>query len=518
MFYGALLLTGANLVLRLAGMSFQVYLSGRIGAAGVGLLQLVLSVRMLAFTLGSSGARTCALYLSAEALGRRRSVRPALSGCIRYCLLFGLPTAAGLWVLTPRIAGGWIGDPAAESALRAFALFLPVSCLNGVMTGLFTAAGRLRALVAVEFLEQGCAIAVTFALLARWGGGEGERACLSVALGSSAAGALSLGTLWLLRQEGASQGREDRPPWRRVFGLSLPVGLADDLRAGLSTVENLIIPRRLALYAGTVNAMADYGVLHGMVFPVLMFPTAILASLADLLVAEFSRCARRPGQIRVRYLVRQGLRVSWLFGVCAAGTIFAAARPLGELLYHSEAAGACLRLYAPLVPILYLDIVVDAMCKGLGQQSANARYNLLTNLLDVILLWLLLPRFGMGGYYCSFAVSHLINFALSLRRLGQSAGFRFTPGPAVKASLCGAAAALPVFLLRPQAGIPGAAVPAGCYLLALFSLWLLFRVVGPRDGRWLLGLLWGGGPCWDPPSASSSGRRLSSRKAAEEDH
>ena len=99
MFYGALLLTGANLALRLAGMIFQVCLSGRLGAAGVGLLQLILSVRMLAFTLGSSGARTCALYLSAEALGRRRSVRPALSGSIRYCLLFALPAGAGLCLL-----------------------------------------------------------------------------------------------------------------------------------------------------------------------------------------------------------------------------------------------------------------------------------------------------------------------------------------------------------------------------------------------------------------------------------
>jgi O-antigen/teichoic acid export membrane protein len=493
MFYGALLLTGANLVLRLAGMSFQVYLSGRVGAAGVGLLQLILSVRALAFTLGSAGARTCALYLSAEALGRRRSVRPALSGCIRYCLLFALPTAAGLWVLTPRIAGSWIGDAAGEAALRAFALFLPVSCLNGVMTGLFTAAGRLRTLVAVEFWEQGCAIAVTFTLLSRWAGGDVERACLSVALGSSLAGALSLGALWVLRREGSPRGRGERPPWRRVFGLALPVGLADDLRAGLNTVENLIIPRRLALFAGTVNAMADYGVLHGMVFPVLMFPTAILASLADLLVAEFSRCSQHRGQVRVRYLARQGLRVSWLFGICAGGAVFAAAQPLGTLLYRSEAAGACLRLYAPLVPILYLDIVVDAMCKGLGQQSANARYNLLTNLLDVALLWLLLPRFGMGGYYFSFAASHLVNFALSLRRLGRSAGLRFSPGPAVKSALCGAAAALPVFLLRPQPGAAGALVPMGCYLLALGSLWLAFRVVGRKDALWLRGLLGAGG-------------------------
>ena len=42
-FYDMLLLTGANFLLRLAGMSFQVYLSSRIGAAGNGLFQLVLS-------------------------------------------------------------------------------------------------------------------------------------------------------------------------------------------------------------------------------------------------------------------------------------------------------------------------------------------------------------------------------------------------------------------------------------------------------------------------------------------
>ena len=42
MFYSALLLTGANLALRMVSMGFQVYPSGQIGAAGIGLLQLVL--------------------------------------------------------------------------------------------------------------------------------------------------------------------------------------------------------------------------------------------------------------------------------------------------------------------------------------------------------------------------------------------------------------------------------------------------------------------------------------------
>lgn len=487
MFYGALLLTGANLALRLVSMSFQVYLSGRIGAEGVGLLQLILSLRMLAFTLGSAGVRTCALYLSAEALERRQSLRPVLRGCFHYGLLFSLLAAAGLWFLTPRLAGGWIGSGAAGPALRAFALFLPVGCLNGVMTGVFTAAGRLRTLVAVEFLEQGAAMAVTFALLSRGGGADWS--CLSVALGSSAASVLSLWTLWILRRDTPPRQRT-LPPYRRVLGMALPVGLADDLRAGLNTAENLIIPRRLALFAGTVNALADYGILHGMVFPVLMFPAAILASLADLLVAEFSRCAGHRGQVRVRYLARQGLRVSLLFGVCAGGMLFVSARPLGQLLYRSEAAGVYLRLYAPLVPILYLDGVVDAMCKGLGQQRANARYNLLTSLLDVTLLWLLLPRYGMGGYYFSFALTHLVNFALSLRRLVRTANLRLSPVPALKALLCGAAAALPSLLLRPQpAMLPGVLVPMACYLPALASLWLAFQVVGRKDVLWLRGLV-----------------------------
>ena len=39
-----MLLTGVNVLLRGMSMLFQVYLAGRIGPAGLGLLQLILSV------------------------------------------------------------------------------------------------------------------------------------------------------------------------------------------------------------------------------------------------------------------------------------------------------------------------------------------------------------------------------------------------------------------------------------------------------------------------------------------
>ncbi len=489
-FYSTILLTGANFLLRLAGISFQVYLSNRIGAAGIGLLQLVLSVSALSFTVGSAGIRTCAMYLSAGELGRNRpdNVHSVLTGCFRYSLLFSGMTAAALWWAAPWLSWVWIGDGAATAALRLCALFLPLRCLRGVLTGYLTTAQRVGSLVAAAFLEQGCAMSVTFLLLSRRVGVSSGQAALAVTAGSCAADALGFLVLLRLRERRVPR-RKRRPPYGQILQVSLPLALADALRSGLNTIEDVIIPRQLTLFAGTVNAMADYGMIRGMVFPVLMFPAAILFSLAELLVPEFSRCAARGSKNRIQYLARQGLRAAMLFGLCAGGLLFVLAGPLGRLLYQSNQAGRLLRLYAPFVPMLYMDALVDAMCKGLGQQNANARYNTLTSFLDVVFLWVLLPRFGLSGYYFSFAATHLINFALSLRRLMQVSGIRLEPGKMARAALCTAAACAAAAL--PAAG--GLPAQGGCYLLLLGVLWRLLRVVGREDVRWVKSLM--GGRC-----------------------
>jgi len=485
-FYSTILLTGANFLLRLAAMSFQVYLSSRIGAAGIGLLQLVLSVTALSFTVGSAGVRTCAMYLSAGELGRGNpdNVRGVLSGCCQYSLLFGGAAAAALWCAAPWLCEVWIGDRAAIAALRFYALFLPVRCLHGVMTGYFTAAERVGTMVAVSFLEQGCSMGVTFALLSQWAGADSGQASFAVVAGGCAADVLGFLALAALRP-GTRRKRRQRPPYGSILRVALPLALADTLRSGLNTIEDLIIPRRLSLFAGTVNAMADYGMIRGMVFPVLMFPAAILFSLAELLVPEFSQCAARGSRNRVQYLAKQGLRVAMLFGLCMGGLLYALAEPLGQLLYQEPQVGKLLRLYAPFVPMLYMDSIVDAMCKGLGQQNANARYNTFTSFLDVVFLWCLLPELGLGGYYVSFAVSHLVNFALSLRRLMRASGIRISAAQPALAAACTAAAGWIAALTD------GVLLTGGCYLLLLGGLWYLCRIVGRDDILWLRRLIGG---------------------------
>ena len=405
-------------------MSFQIYLSGVIGAAGLGLLQLVAAVGTLGMTLGLSGVRTAVMYLCAEEYGKRRpgGMQHVMRLCILWSGVFSILTAAALWGFSDRLAAVWLKDLRAASGLRILALSLPVECLVCVLCGYFTACGKLRRLACVEVAER----------------------LVSLALG-------------------------------------------DYLRSGLRTLEQLLIPLGLERSGGsTGSAMAAYGTIHAMVFPILMFPAAIIFSLSELLIPELAHCRAEGNSRRILHLTGRSLRLGPVFACGVSALQFLLARPLGMLFYQSEEAGHYLRLFAPLIVILYADALVDGMCKGLGQQAANVRNNTITSLLDVALLYLLLPRWGIGGYFFTFVLTHALNFYLSLRLLLDASGSALPLGPLAKTALCALASAAACLLL-PERGpwLLQILRTCGLFLAAYLPLLYLTGALVPNDRRWL---------------------------------
>ena len=484
-FYNALMLTGVNLLLRMVSTSFQVYLSGRIGASGIGLLQLVLSVGSLAMTAGIAGIRTSTMYLTAEEIGKGRNgnIIWVLSGALGYSVICSGSVALLLYFLTPQIAGEWVGDIRTVEAIRLLAAFLPVSCLTGVMTGYFTAANRIGTLAAVEVAEQACSMVCTILALRLWAGDDSSRACQAVVLGSGIGGLLTLLCLVFLRV----REKQIRTPRisvaRRLGNTAVPLAIADDLKAGISTAENLMVPKRLALYQGTSDPLALFGTICGMVFPVLMLPAAILFGLAELLIPELARCNAAGSTTRIRHLAKRSMLLAMMYGATCGGVMLLTAPELCLSLYGSTQAGQYLRWFAPLTVMLYCDIVTDAMIKGLGQQKASVRYNILTSGLDVAFLFILLPEYGIAGYFASFLVTHAINFVLSLRRLLRITKQTLSISTPVSILL---SAGVGVYF----AGLlPSAPVKVGAYVIVFACCLVLLRVLGKEDLRWLRGLL-----------------------------
>ncbi len=486
-FYSALLLTGVNLLLRLVSTSFQVYISGQIGPAGVGLLQLVMSVGFLAMTAAMAGVRTASMYLTAEELGRKKpgSVIWVLSGCFGYSIVCSGLISVSLYYFAPFLAENWIGDGRTLGALRLYAGFLPVSCLCGVMTGYFTAANRIGTLAAVEVAEQLLSMAVTLLALILWSGSNPARACQAVIFGSGISSCLTLCILVLLRLREHPEAGPRIPVTRRLLQCALPLGASDVVKSGISTTENLMVPKRLGLYPGAADPLAAFGTVCGMVFPVLMFPAAILFGLAELLIPELARCAAAGSRSRIRYLVRRSLRVALVYGCCLGGLMYLLAEPLCAALYGSTEAGFYLKRFSLLIPMLYCDAITDAMTKGLGQQAACVRYNILTSALDVVFLYLLLPSYGMNGYFLSFLVTHLINFILSLKRLIRTSGCTLGLVKPMMAILATLGAVWPArFLPLPW-------LQASAFGVILLCLLFLCKVLHREDITWLRRLVTG---------------------------
>ena len=141
------LLTGASLLMRCIGMVFQAWLAGRIGAAGIGLYQLVMSVEVLATTFAISGIRFAATRLVAEeiGLGRGSGVGGAMYRCAAYSLIFGAAACGILYIFAEPIGFLWIGDARTVMSLRILSFGLPFIALSSVLSGYFTACGRKQA-------------------------------------------------------------------------------------------------------------------------------------------------------------------------------------------------------------------------------------------------------------------------------------------------------------------------------------------------------------------------------------
>ena len=457
---GTLLLTVSGLALRGLGVLFQSVLAARVGAEGMGVLQLVLTVGGFAGTLGSSGVRVAALQLTARAWGRgdRPGVAAALLACLRYGLLVSAAVGAGLILLAGPLSAGLLRDGRTAPALRLLGLLLPFPILTGTVRSAYTACGRVKELVAVELCERPVSVGATLLLLFA-AGQDPARACAAVVAGSYGVSVFTFLVLWR-RMNGALQGgrgerilrfaqndssgrpvpraggqwpplqgaasRETRPlralaadraALPPVARRALPLGVNDWLRSGLGAVEQFLIPYGLEKTGSRQSALAAYGTISGMVFPLLWFPAEIIFSLCELLVSELARLLAKKEHRRLRRLVRKSLILTGLYalGICAA--LWFGGGVLGRVLFKSELAGRYLRIFAAMVLFLYPDAVVDGLQKGLGQQLHLVRYNSFTNVIDVLGLWLLLPRYGIWGYVFTYCLSHLVNFFLSLRRL-----------------------------------------------------------------------------------------------------
>ena len=138
----ALILTLSTMSLGFISTSFRVYLSNKIGAEGMGLYQLVMSINIMCSTLAISGIRVTTTRLIAEELGRKNKtkIKSIMRKAFVYSLFFSSLTCLILFNGAEFVSINWIKDTRAIVPLKILACSLPFlgisACFHGYFYGM----------------------------------------------------------------------------------------------------------------------------------------------------------------------------------------------------------------------------------------------------------------------------------------------------------------------------------------------------------------------------------------------
>lgn len=437
-FLNGILLSLAGILMNMVGVGFNAYISALIGAEGMGLFTLTGGVYSFAITFATSGINIAVVrlvsaslpYDSEQKLTKSESlaIGRIMKRAFLYCLFFSSIATLVLFFVARPLGEYALGDIRTVPSLKAMALSLIPISLSSAINGYFSAVRRVYKNVASRFLEQGVKIGAVYLLILLLAPSGLEYACFAIAVGGTIsegfAVLLNIGLYLYDRQkskrknEGVSGISIITQRKASVFSSAFPVGISGYVRSALVMVEHMLIPWGLKKSGKSGSeALSSYGILHGMVIPLVLFPSSILGSFSSLLVPEIASLYEKRELERIRSIVERVFYFTLLFSFGVSGILIAYSIQIGMCFYQSQEAGKYIFLLSPLIPLMYLDGSVDAMLKGLGEQLYTMKINIIDSALSVLLIWLLLPRLGINGYIVVIFITELFNTSLSILRL-----------------------------------------------------------------------------------------------------
>jgi len=418
LFTGALILTGANIISRLLGFAYRIFMSNAIGPEGMGLYQLIMPIYALAWSISCSGLTTAISKLVAteKARGRAGNMRRILY----FALLLAVVISIVLMVVIFAFAG-WIGEGILNDArvvlpLRILAFSIPFMAAGSCIRGYFFGLQRPALPAASQIIEQFVRMAIIFALAGTFIPRGLEYAAAAAVIGIVAGEAVSfvfVGVAYRLHRkwqemDSSSPVMSVKSAYAALFAISLPLTLNRITGSFLSAVENVLIPQRLQQFGlSPEEAMSQFGKITGMAMPLIFFPSAILTALSISLVPAISESVAQQNEERITSTVSKSILFTSVIAFGAALIFVVFPSEIGRIVYNQDLASILLIL-GLMCPFWYLNITFSGILNGLGEQVFIFRNSLIASIINIAFVFFFVPRYGTIAFLVGWFVGLII--------------------------------------------------------------------------------------------------------------
>ena len=95
------------------------------------------------------------------------------------------------------------------------------------------------------------------------------------------------------------------------------------------------------------------------------------------------------------------------------------------IAYKDISVGNYILILCPLVLLMYVDHIIDAILRGIDKQVKVMYVNIADLFISLILIFFLLPKLGIVGYIIVIYISEILNTSISAFQLYKATHFSF---------------------------------------------------------------------------------------------
>lgn len=498
-----LILTATSFLTRTIGMISSIFLSQVLGSEGIGIYELVMSIYMTAVVFASAGLCTSVSRLVAEELGRKTpsNIRHIMKVALAFGLVTSLPVTCSLFIGAPAIVKYFVHDTSATTGLRFLALSIPFMTCSSCFKGYFYATQKTVFPASADILEQFIKVGLLIALVSMYAPLGTSYAYGAIGLGltigeiTSWSYLLSLFILDRRRYKTLTTSSASKPNhlFTKLLTILLPLASISYIGYVFLSIENILIPAGLKKFDGTFSSsMSALGLLKGMVFPILFFPSAFLTALSTTLIPEIAKANVLGHKKRVAYTTNRVLQLTFILSILVVSIFLSYGNELGFVIYKSEEIGPLLRTFSLVIPFIYVEVIADGTLKGLDKQVSCLKYSMLDAVMRIVFIYLFLPIKGINALILIMMMSSILTSTLNFNKLLETTKVKVRPinwllKPAIAAAFSGTYSRLIINkLFRYSFGLTSkVCFGIGLTVLLYIPLLFLIQTLTSEDVAWL---------------------------------
>lgn len=418
---GTIILTAAGLLSRVLGFFYRIWLSDHLGSELLGIYQMIFPISSVCYTIYASGIQTAISKITAE---RKASLSVFFHG-LSLSLFLSLLLSFGLYEAAPFLATRFLFEERTIQPLRILSFMFPFGAVTSCCNGYYYGKSNSRYPAMAQLTEQIIRISCAYLLASLCHGltFSCELAVLVLVIGEAVSAVTSILSLALSECKGRKLPKKvlQKSGLKDITLLALPLTFHRLIINLLHSFEATLVPYTLQ-QSGMTKAMAlsQYGILNGMAFPFIFFPTALTGSLSVLLLPVVSRANKEQNTGYLNKVIRLSLAFSGGLGLFCTIFFLMAGSFLGITVFHEPQAGAYIRILAWLCPFMYISSTLSSILNGLGKVYHTFTISVVSLCIKIGCLMLLVPRYGMPAYFFTLLVSQGFSTIAEALSLGHT--------------------------------------------------------------------------------------------------